>query len=131
MFKDKKFTIPFIIGIILPWLVLAFGIPAVNYFSLGSQNYNNGQPGPEYYQAKEMFDLFYGLAMGTGLVVVIIESVIAITAFIWMIVNICRKNKERFCIVKPLILWLCPNFFVFGTLLLMLLVQGFTYGQGV
>lgn len=131
MFKDKKFTIPFIIEIVLPWLVLVFGIPAASYFTLESQSYNNGQPLDTYYQAKEMFHLFYGLAMGTGLVIIIIESIIAITAFIWMLVNICRKNKERFCIVKPLILWFCPNFFVFGTLLLMLLVQAFTYGQGV
>ena len=131
VFKDKKFTIPFITGVVLPWLVLVFGIPAVRYFILAGQTYNNGNPGAEYYQADKLFEVFYGLAMGTGLVVIMIELIIAVTAFIFMIVNIFRKDKERFCIIKPFVLWLCPGVFVFGTLILMLLVQGFTYGQSV
>lgn len=131
MFRDKKFTIPFIAEVVMPWLILIPGIMAAECFSASSRAYNNGHPTPEYYRAEELFDLLYALAMGGGVFILFVECTIGLVGLIWMIVNICKQNKEPFCIIKPLVLWLCPFVFNFGTLLLMLFVQGITYGQGI
>lgn len=132
MFRDKRFTIPFIAELIMPWLILIPGIIAAENFTLFTRTYyNNGHPTAGYEQAKEIFELCYALAMGGGVLIIFTECIIGLVALIWMIVNICKKNNEPFCIIKPLILWMCPFVFNVGTLLLMLLVQGITYGQGV
>lgn len=131
MFKDKKFTIPCLAEWIMPWLVLIPGIPAFYYFDESSQLWRKYGDGPEYEQAHELFVSFYDAAMTTGGVMIGMELLLAFVGFIWLIVSLCKKNKEAFAIIKPLILWLCPGIFVFGTLLLMLLVHTFTYGMSI
>ncbi len=116
MFKDKKYSILWIVELILPWLVLVFGIPAGMVFSTDRD---------------ELFRIFYGLAMGGGVVILVIEAAVGLAGFVWMTVNICRKKKEPFSIERPLMLWICSFGFIICTLLLMLFVQGITYGQGV
>ena len=131
MFKDKRFTIPFIAELIMPWLILIPGVIANYYFFEESRTYNSGNPTPEYYRAKELFEQFYSLAMGGGVFIIFAECIIRLVGFIWMAANIFKKNKKSYCIMKPLVLWLCPHVFTFGTLLLMLLIHAFTYGMGI
>lgn len=131
MKRDKKFIILFIVEIVLPWLVLAFGIPAIYYCDRSYQYYSGGLTIEEHHYAAVMLYVFHRLSMCTGLVVILTELIIGFAAFIWMIVNISQKKKERFCIIKPLVLWLCPGLFTIGTFFLMLLVSVFTYGQSV
>lgn len=131
MFRDKKFTIPFIAELVMPWLIVSPGILAFQYFNEHSDAYNNGHPTPNYYQTENLFDFYYAAAMGGGLLILLIECSISLVAFIQIIVNISNKNKEPFCIIKPLILWLCPFAFNIGTLILMFFIQAFTYGQGI
>lgn len=131
MKRDKKFIILFIVEIVLPWLVLAFGIPAIYYCHKGYQYYSGGITIEEHHYAAVMLYVFHSLSMGTGLVVILTELIIGFASFIWMIVNISQKKKERFCIIKPLVLWLCPVLFTIGTFFLMIVVSIFTYGQSV
>ena len=131
MLKDKKFTIPCLAEWIMPWLVLIPGIPAFYYFDQAGQLWRKYGDGSEYQQAHEQFETFYDAAMTTGGIAIFLELLLALAGFIWMIISLCKKNKEHFAIIKPLMLWLCPGAFVFGTLLLMLLVHTFTYGMSI
>lgn len=131
MFKDKKFTIPCLAEWIMPWLVLIPGIPAFYYFNESGQLWRKYGDGPEYEQAHELFVSFYDAVMSTGVIVIFLELLLALVAFILLIISFCKKDRKPFAITKPLILWLCPGVFVFGTLLLMLFVHTFTYGMGI
>ncbi len=131
MFKDKRFIIPWLAEWIMPWLVLIAGIPAFYYFNESGQLWRKYGNGPEYEQTHELFVSFYDATMNIGVIVIFLELLLALIAFILLIINIYKKNQKPFAITKPLILWLCPGVFVFGTLLLMLLVHTFTYGMSI
>jgi len=131
MFKSKKFKLAYWAEMLPPWLVLVIGIPAIYYFDVCYDTYNNGHPGEEYYHADKMFDLFYHLSMVTGGFVLALEIVAGIIAFVWLICNLVKRDKPRYSIARPLVLWLCPGLCVFGTLFLMLVVNTLTYGMSV
>ena len=127
MFKDKKFTIPFIAELIMPCLILIPGILAHIFYMKSYTAYGT----PEYQTIQQLEELFYILAMGGGMLIIFLECIIGFISFVFMIINICTQKKEPYCIIKPLILWLSPLAFNFGTLILMFLVQIFTYAQSV
>jgi len=117
MFFNKRFTIIFCIEMLLPWLVLVCGIPAIYYYQQVNQI--------------EIMELFYTAAMVTGVVIVLIELVIGGISFVWMITLLFQNSGVKYSVSRKLVVWLCSGECVIGTLLLMLLVQGLTYAQSV
>ncbi len=113
--KKKKSKI-LILQSIIPWFILICGIPAVICFAI---------------EDFTKLEVFHQLAMITGLSSIIIELVIGIVFFISIIVSAVTKKNGKYSIVNKIGIWVYSIVCIAGTLLLMLLLQGFTYGQGV
>lgn len=115
--KKKALSLIFRIEMILPWLVLVGGIPAICcWFG-------------EYY---ELLEAFYSIAMITGQAVLVLELILGIISLILLITFIANKNtrcKEN--IISGVSSWLCSAFCMVGTFILVLLVISFTYAQGI
>ncbi len=129
MFRDKKFTIPFIAELIMPWLILIPGIPAIIYCSKSSSSFRYDGPGPQYEAISNLFHQFYDASMTTGIIVILLELVIGLIGLIWLTIGTGKKNPNPSYTTYPLILFLCP--IIFGTLILMFFVHAFTYGMGI
>ncbi len=127
MFKDKKFTIPMIIEFIMPWIVIIFGSIASFYYNYG--DYNTPQEIQEH--ASEMLYIFYDLAMGSGCVIMILELLLGLYGMIWLIVNLATKVKEKFAVLKPLVVWFASGYFIFETLCFMFLTEVFTFALSI
>ena len=65
MFDDKKFRTTFMIQMTLPWVVLAFGMPAIYFFFSSGETYNSGNYGPDYIIYNTAFHISYSLALWT------------------------------------------------------------------
>lgn len=103
MFKNKKsYAICMVVETILPWLVLISGIPAMNCFWKSSNAYNSGNYGADYLHYESLFDTFYGIAMTTGFIVVIVEWILSMISFIIMVSEITDRAGEKCSIIKPL-----------------------------
>lgn len=131
MFKDIRFKIFFNIELIMPWLVLICGIPAIYYDNASYKEYMSAGASETYLHLDKMFDTFYYSTMSLGAIIILLELLIGFGAFILMLVNLFKKRKEKYSISRKLVLWICPLFFSIGTLILMLMVHTFTYGMGV
>ena len=105
-----------VIQILLPWLILICGIPAVICFSVCDF---------------ARFEVFYKLGMLTGLFSMIAELAIGVACLISAIVSAITKKNGKYSIAAKIGIWLYSLVCIVGTALLMLLLQGFTYGQGV
>lgn len=113
--KEKALKRIRVIQTIFPWLILLTGIPAV------------------YCWVKECFvmlEIFYSLAMITGQVVLVLEFILGIISLIFFIISIIKKNDTKI-IVLGLVSWLYSGVCMAGTFILMILIIGFTYGQGI
>lgn len=115
--KKKALSLILRIEMILPWLVLVGGMPAICcWFG-------------EYY---ELLEVFYSIAMITGQAILVLEFVLGIISLIMLITLIFNKNtryKEN--IILGVSSWLCSAFCMAGTFILILLVISFTYAQGI
>lgn len=131
MFQNKKFTITWIAEWIMPWLVLLPGIPAIYYWGVKSQMWKQYGPSPEFESANKIFETLFGLAICTGLIVMVLEFLLSLIGFIWLWVNVCKKEKDSYFIAHPILIWTSPWFFIPGTLFLMLFVNTFTYAMGI
>lgn len=131
MFKNKKFVVTLLIELILPWSVLIGGIRAIYYYGASGDAFHNGNYGMDYIYFSSMLDVFYHLAMFVGVIVILTELIIGFISLILMIINIIERSNIKYSIIRNFILWFFSGFCVFGTLILMLLVQLFTYAQSV
>lgn len=131
MFKDKKFLTIFIVETIMPWIVGIIGMLASVYFMKADQFYRKGQI-EEYQIARQQFKNFYDCASQAQMIINIILLVTGIIAFILMLVNIIKNNKEqKYVVARPLTLWLWSGACIIGTYILMFLTMAFSYGMGV
>ena len=119
------------IEVILPWLVLLPGIPAICYFGTGSKEYFYSGSTDKYIHLSEMFKLFYDLAMIVGIVIVILEILIGFVCIILSIINLLKYKKIDNNVKTCFVLGVKPILYSFGTLILMFIVHAFTYGMGV
>lgn len=113
--KEKVLKKIRVIQTIFPWLILLTGIPAV------------------YCWVKEYFvmlEIFYSLAIITGQVVLVLEFILGIISLILFIISIIKKNDTKI-IVRGVVNWLYSGVCMVGTFILIILVIGFTYGQGI
>lgn len=131
MFKEWKFGTAFALELMLPWLVMASGWPAIYYFFEAGRIYREQYDCAEYQLANEIFHNCYDMAMVTGAVVAVLEALLGITALILLISALVQKSKAEYSVCRPLILWLCGAPCAVGALLLMLFVNTFTYGMGI
>ena len=131
MFQDIRFKVFFYIELIMPWLVLVCGIPAIYFDQKSYKEYLSSGASETYLHLDKMFDTFYYSTMSLGAIIILLELVIGFGAFLLMLVNLFKKRKEKYSISRKLVLWICPLFFSIGTLILMFLVHTFTYGMGV
>lgn len=113
--KNKKSKIR-ILQSILPWLILICGIPAVVCFA----NWDFVR-----------LEIFYKSGMLTGVLSIIAELVIGVVFLISAIVSAINKKNGKYSVWEKIGIFAYSVICVIGTLLLMLLLLGFTYGQGV
>ena len=129
LFQSKKTEIALAAELIMPWLVLVCGIPAVYYWQKSCEEWRIEYNSEAYHQASNMLDLFFNGAMITGVTVIIAEIIIAIVSLVFMVISVIKKQK---CITYTmLILIFIAISCVLGTAVLMFSVLGFTYGQGI
>lgn len=129
LFQSKKTKIALAAELIMPWLVLAGGIPAVYYWQMSYEEWRIEYNSEAYLRTSEMFGLFFKIAMITGAVVITLEVIISLVSLVLMIISITKKTK---CVTYTmLVLFLCAALCVSGTGILMFLTLVFTYGMGV
>lgn len=113
--REKTLNRIRVIQTIFPLLILVTGIPTVYCWI------------KEYFV---MFEIFYSLAMITGQLVLVFEFILSIISLILFIISIIKKNDTKI-IVRWVVNWLYSGVCMVGTFILIILVIGFTYGQGV
>lgn len=95
MFKNKKnYAICIVIETILPWLILACGIPTIINFDLSGDTYNSGNYGPEYLEYNSLFHLWYSIANIVGWIVVAVEWILSMISFIVMLSKITDEQER-------------------------------------
>ncbi len=129
MFKSVKTKIALAAELIMPYLVLVSGIPAIYYWQKTGEEWRIEYNSEAYFHASEMLELFYNMAMITGVAVIIAEIIISVVSLILMIISIVKKTK---CVTKTMaVLFGCGLLSSFGTAVLMMFVLIFTYAQGI
>lgn len=129
MFGSIKTKIALAAELIMPWLVLIGGIPAIYFWVKTGEEWRKEYNSPAYFHASDMLELFYNIAMVTGVVVIITETVIAVVSLILMIISVAKKTK---CVTGTMaLLFGCGVLCSFGTVVLMFFVLIFTYAQGI
>lgn len=115
---------------ILPWLVLVGGIPSIFFWNASSTAWYADRM-VEYERYSNLLEIFHTISLGTGVIVVLAEVIFGSIALVGLMVDIIKKSdSQENKAVKKRIFWSSGGLVIL-TLFLMLLVQGFTYGQGV
>ena len=117
MFSSKKFKIIFIIEMILPYLTLVCGIPAIYYYN-NTDNY-------------EMLEFWHSTAFIIGLIFMIIEYIGGVVAFIWMVVSLYQNTGIKYSVSRKLLAWVCSRACIVAIIISLLIIQMFTYAQSV
>lgn len=130
MFENKKFKAIFIAEAVMPWVVAVLGGIA-SYFYFSVDKYWRKGLYEEYKRAGKLLEIFYNCSMGYGIGLCVVLLIVGLSSFVIMLVHLFGAKKEKYSVARPLFIFLWSGQCVFGTLLLMLLVIGFTYGQGV
>ncbi len=129
MFGSVKTKIALAAELIMPWLVLVGGIPAIYFWVKTGEEWQKEYNSPAYFHASDMLELFYNMAMVTGAIVIVAETIIAVVSFILMIISVIKKTK---CVTRTMaVLFVCGILCSFGTAALMLVVLILTYAQGI
>ncbi len=124
MFHKKKYVIFLLVELLIPFLVFVGGIPAIfNYHSIVGSDVLS-----EYYSSR--LEFFYGLAAVTTFLAIIAEFFIGIVSLILMLVN-AFKNAATEKICRFLLYWNISGWCIGLTIMNKLIVQAFTYAQGV
>ncbi len=114
MLDDKKIKTLLIIEFILPWTVLLTGIPAIIFY-----DHNNSA----------MLDIFFSISLIITVIATAAESIFSLIGLISIIMRLCDNSKPS--VMTSAILWICGGLFSFGTVLLMFIVNIFTYAQSI
>jgi len=130
MFKNKKFLCVFIAETVLPWLVAVMGLISIFFFHSMDQYYRERLM-DEYEKAQKIFEGIYRVTLIYGGSLLVVLFVTGFISFILMLVHLFRSHKEKYSVARPLIIWIYSGMCMFGTLLLILLTAGFTYGMSV
>jgi len=78
-----------------------------------------------------MFKLFYDIAMVIGVGTMILLMVVAFISFVFMFYYLFKKEKVKYSVARPLVIWLWSGLCTFGTFIQVIMVTAFTYGQGI
>lgn len=129
LFHSKKSKIALAVEIIIPWLILIGSIPAIYWWFESDRQWRMEYNSEAYIHAESMFNIFYSVAMSTGVIVLTAEAITFIVSLIMMIISVVRKTK---CLTfKMLIFVACAFLGVMGAEILMVLTHVFTYGMGI
>ena len=118
---SKNAVTYFLMGImfILPYAVLATGIPAFSVF--WAEEFN-----------KELFELLYNITFVLAFIVAFVELATAIVGIILSVIAYKNEEIKRFPIVRVIYFILCQGLYSAGTFILAFFtVHVFTYGMGV
>lgn len=111
----------FLMGImfILPYSVLATGVPALSVF--WAEEFN-----------KELFEFLYNSTFVLSFIVSFIELATAIIGIILSVIVYKNEEVKRFPIVRVIYFILCQGLYSAGTFILAFFtVHAFTYGMGI
>ena len=129
MFGSVKTKIALAAELIMPWLVMVCGIPAIYWWGRLNEEWKTEHYSQAYYHASDLCSAFYYGAMVTGVLIMLAEGVIAMVSFVFMLKAL--KNKEK-CVTYTMVVLIVGSIICsIGTAFLMLIVLIFTYGQGV
>lgn len=129
LFHSKKSKIALAVEIIIPWLILIGSIPAIYWWFESDRQWRMEYNSEAYIHAESMFNIFYSVAMSTGVIALTAEAITFIVSLIMMIISVVRKTK---CLTfKMLIFVACAFLGVMGAEILMVLTHVFTYGMGI
>lgn len=129
LFHSKKSKIALAVEIIIPWLILIGSIPAIYWWFESDRQWRMEYNSEAYIHAESMFNIFYSVAMSTGVIAMTAEAITFIVSLIMMIISVVRKTK---CLTfKMLIFVACAFLGVMGAEILMVLTHVFTYGMGI
>jgi hypothetical protein len=78
-----------------------------------------------------MFEIFFQFTMLTGALSILSELVIGVVFLISAVVSSITKKNGKYTLPQKISIGFYSMFCIIGTFLLILLIIGFTYGQGV
>lgn len=131
MFENKKFKALFIAEAVLPWVVSVLGGIAIAVYPSLGKYFREGLD-EEYRRACDILDFFFNCSMGYGIGLCVVLSIVGLISLVMMFIHLFGEKKEqKYSVARPLTIFLWSALCVFGTLVLMLFVIVFTYGQGV
>lgn len=115
----------------MPWVVAVVGGIA-SYFYFSADKYWAEGLDEEYRRAEELCNIFYNCSMWYGIGLSVVLSIVGFISFVIMLVHLFGVKKEqKYSVARPFTIFLWSGLCVLGTFVLMLLVIGFTYGQGI
>ena len=118
---SKNAVTYFLMGImfILPYSVLATGVPAFSVF--WAEEFN-----------KELFELLYNITFVIAFITAFVEFATAVVGIILSVIAYKKEEIKRMPVVRIIYFALCQGLFSAGTFILAFLtVHVFTYGMGV
>ena len=69
--------------------------------------------------------------MGYGIGLSAVLLIVGLGSFVLMLVRLLGAEKEKYSAARPLVISLWSGLCILETFVLMILVIGFTYGQGI
>lgn len=131
MFENKKFLSIIIAQTAMPWVIAILGIFDVYFFNASSRYYREKLMA-ESEHADRIFMTLYRITLIYGGVLIVALLILGLIAFFAMIINLLKiKTRKKYSVTRPFVIWIYSGACIVGTLLLILLVAGFTYGQSV
>lgn len=131
MFKSKKFKSIFIVEAVMPWVVAVLGGICFSFYYSADKYFAEGLD-EKYRRAEELCYIFYNCSMWYGIGLSVVLSIVGLISFVIMLVHLFGAKKEqKYSVERPLTIFFWSGLCVLGTFVLMFLVIGFTYGQGI
>lgn len=130
MFQNKKFQRLYKAEAIMPLVLVVLGGIASYFYSSAGKYFGEGLE-EAYRNAEKLCRLFYNCAMGYGIGLCVVFAIIGVVSFVIMLVRFFRAKKEKYSVARPLFLFAWSGVCILETFILMVLVVGFTYGQGI
>lgn len=129
-FQNKRFKRMIYAEAAMPLLTTVLGGIASYFYSSAGKYFAQGLE-EAYGRAENLCRIFYNCAMGYGIGLCAVIAMVGIVSFVIMLVHLFRATKEKYSVARPLFLFVWSGVCILETFILMVLVIGFTYGQGI
>lgn len=129
-FQDKRFKRMINAEAAMPLGVPVLGGIASYFYSSAGKYFGEGLE-KAYRRAENLCRIFYDCAMGYGIGLCVVLAIVGLGAFVMMLVHLFSAKKEKYSVARPFFLFLWSGVCILETFILMVLVIGFTYGQGI